>query len=322
MQYLNSCPGGAAAAIAPIFLKSIQQAPGVAKIIWPLGSVQRETIEVGDLQNQLATVVEALEPRISQALATVMGKNQTNISAFLAFAGRGDFSKPRDQFPDIASDISGLLIGFTTFLVSEALVLDDWHAVASLDTDPLGLTNASIPCPHWTEFRAKDLADINIVLPNCTKLPHFNYYDLDCHSYDEYGQCSKSCWWYSWKANTAYTLAKDPYHGYFQSASKVETDPTNILQRIFVNKWSTGKLLLENAGLCVLAAGLYENPRDTSLADLIPNPLKSLADFKGYVSENDPYFGSPLDDLRVMYDLLKSWNDSQPAKRHKLHYHG
>ena len=32
--------GGAAAAIAPIFLKAIQQAPGIAKIIWPIGSVE------------------------------------------------------------------------------------------------------------------------------------------------------------------------------------------------------------------------------------------------------------------------------------------
>ncbi|KAL9593416.1 MAG: hypothetical protein Q9179_005894 [Wetmoreana sp. 5 TL-2023] len=103
--------GGAAAVIAPIFLKAIQQAPGVAKIIWPMGTIQRDVIEVGELQSQLETVVAALEPRIAKALATVMGENQTDLSAFLAFAERGEFSGPRSQFPNIANDTSGLLIG-------------------------------------------------------------------------------------------------------------------------------------------------------------------------------------------------------------------
>lgn len=262
-QYLtsNDFLGGAAAAIAPIFLKAIQQAPAVARIIWPIGSVQREIIEIGDLQNQLETVVAALEPRIAQALATVMGKNQTDISAFLAFAKEGDFSRPRDQFPDIVNDTSGLLVGFTTFLVSEALVLDDWHAVASIDTDPFGLSNKSASCPFWLQnFATGDPNPYEYDPANCPGInfTHFNYYDLDCYAYDEYSQCNNSYWWYSRDSRTAFTLAKDPYYGNFESASKAEKDPTSILHTIFTNRWSTGQLLLENAGLCIVELMLYE----------------------------------------------------------------
>ena len=117
---------GAAAVIAPIFLKAIQQAPGVAKIIWPPGTVQRDVIEIGQVYSQLNTVLQGLAPRIQGALAAVMGagEDQNDIFAFLAFAEQGIFSEPRDRWPDIVNDTRGLLVGFTTFLVSEALILD------------------------------------------------------------------------------------------------------------------------------------------------------------------------------------------------------
>ncbi|KAL8923176.1 MAG: hypothetical protein Q9208_004739 [Pyrenodesmia sp. 3 TL-2023] len=109
---------GAAALIAPIFLKAIQQAPGLAKIIWPLGTVEREIIEIGALGSQSSKVTAALSDRISRALASVMGRNETDLSAFLAFAQNGEFSRRADQFPDIANktrwtfgwvhDLSGL----------------------------------------------------------------------------------------------------------------------------------------------------------------------------------------------------------------------
>ena len=219
----------------------------------------------------METVVNALELRISQALANVMGENQTDVFTFLAFADRGDFSKPRGQLPNITSDTSGLLIAFTTFLVSEALIFDGWHVVASLDTDPLGLTNGSVPCPEWTQYNESALQSVQeydgvddslydgryLSRAECVKQPHFNYYGLDCYDYDVNGQCNNSYWWYSQQFNAAFTLAKDPYNGYWQHASKAEKDPTSILQAIFANKWSTGQLLLEKAGVCTVDAAVY-----------------------------------------------------------------
>lgn len=229
--------GGAAAAIAPIFLKAIQQSPSVAKIIWPIGSIERESIEITTLYSQLDTVIEALGPRISNALAAVQGRNQSDISDFLAFAGRGDFSGPRAEMPDLVKDTSGLLIGFTTFLVSEALVIDGWHVDVAEGTNPLAMSQPNATCPAWSY--------------NCGQ-----FKNLDCYSYDDYDQCTDNYWWHGKLTNSAYSLSKDPYNGYFESATKNEKDPTQIMHTIFSNGWSTGQLLLENAGLCVLEASL------------------------------------------------------------------
>ena len=262
--------GEGAAAIASIFLKSIQQAPGIARIIWPIGSVQRELQLGADLGEELETVVKALGPRVSQALGAVMGVNQTDVSAFLAFAGDGDFSGPRDTAPDLTKDTGSLLTAFTTFLVSQALVLDGWHVVLSIDTDPLGLTNGTFTCPPWTKPGAYLTADYiwdwsftDIDATPCTTFPDFNFYDLDCHEYDQYNQCKDSYWWYSSEVDIAFTLAKDPYYGISQQSSQKEKDPSSILHSIFDNSWSTGRLLLENAGFCVLiAAQCPYNPDD------------------------------------------------------------
>ncbi|KAL8687666.1 MAG: hypothetical protein Q9218_006227 [Villophora microphyllina] len=281
--------GGAAAVLAPIFLKAIQQAPGVAKIIWPIGTVERSVIAIGELQNQLQNVVASLGPRIAEALATVMGKDQGDLSAFLAFAERGDFSGPRSQFANIVNDTSGLLIGFTTFLVSELLILDGWHAVASLDTDPSGLTNGTKTCPFWLfldgSIRNASFAGYK---EECPTNPKFNLYDLQCHGYDEYGQCINSYWWYSQRQETAYTLSKDPYRGYQQPPSKSERDPTTILQTIFANKWSTGQLLLENAGLCAVEALWYRYGSQASLYlfNHVQIPNSSFTDWKAAVESN------------------------------------
>ena len=143
---------GSAAVIAPLFLTAIQQAPGIAKIIWPVGSSQRETVEIGQLYSQLSTILQGLAPRIQGALGAVMGKEQNDTSEnhsseFLAFAEQGIFSGPRDQWPDIVNDTRGLLVGFTTFLVSEAMILDGWHVSVALGVDPLKMSSINASCP-------------------------------------------------------------------------------------------------------------------------------------------------------------------------------
>ncbi len=42
--------------------------------------------------------------------------------------------------PDLVKDTSGLLIGFTTFLVSEALVIDGWHVDVAQAINPLAMS--------------------------------------------------------------------------------------------------------------------------------------------------------------------------------------
>ena len=250
--------GSAAAAIAPYFLKALQQAPGIAKIIWPTntsfpaGSVERETIEIGQLYQQLGLIVRGLGPRIENTLATVQGKNNDNVSYFLALAEQGVFSKPRDEWPNLANDTRSLLTGFTTFLVSEAMVLAGWHVDVAFGVNPLALSESDAKCPFWA--------------CNCGK-----FLDLGCTSYDDHYQCKDNYWWYSMNKSNAYTLSKDSYDGFFHSGTHSEKDPTQLLKTIFDNGWSTGSLLLENAGDCVLQSSLrsiYTSQEQVDMLDI------------------------------------------------------
>ncbi|KAL8898170.1 MAG: hypothetical protein Q9207_006836 [Kuettlingeria erythrocarpa] len=278
---------GAAATIAPIFLKTIQQAPGVAKIIWPLGTVEREIIEIGALGSQLAKVTAAFSDRISQALASVMGRDESDQSAFLAFAQDGAFPRSADRFPDIANDTRGLLIGFTTYFVSETLVLTGWHAVVLLDTDRLWLTSGSTTCPRWVTSRVNGYwRDERQACPQVTGV---NYGDVQCSAYDGYGQCKDSYWWYSDRTRAALTLAKPPYYGVWSKASKEEKDPTLILHTIFANGWSTGQLLLENAGRCVVVTALYELLGKQHLSDYVVEYIRGDRTLSVILSSNCDY---------------------------------
>ena len=190
----------------------------------------------------------------------MQGVNQTDISAFLAFANEGAFSVPRVDFPNIVDDTSGLLIAFTTFLVSEALVIDGWHVDVAPGVDPLAMSQANATCPSW--------------FCGCGK-----FKDLECYGYDTYSQCTDNYWWYGEYTHSAYTLSKDPYFvEYFESATKNEKNPTQIMQTIFSKGWSTGQLLLENAGLCVLEASFessYAQKPIVGPAELVIETLNS-----------------------------------------------
>ena len=248
---------GAAAVIAPLFVKAIQQAPGIAKLIWPLGTSQRETIEIGQLYGQLSTILQGLAPRIQGALAAVMGQSQNDITGFLAFAEQGIFSRPRDQWPDIVNDTRGLLVGFTTFLVSEALILGGWHVSVALGVNPLKSSGPDASCPYWQ--------------CDCGK-----FLSLDCTGYDNYSQCENNPWWYSNRTNSAYTLSKDPYNGFFHSSTHNEKNPTHLMRTIFENGWSSGALLLENAGLCVLQSSVANSFKSPTLRQQLSRILPAL----------------------------------------------
>ena len=257
---------GAAAAIAPIFLKAIQQAPGIARIIWPEGSSQRESIEIAELYQNLGIVLQGLGPRIAGALAAVEGNDQSDVESFLAFAQDGYFSQPRDQWVNIANDTNGLLLGFTTFLASEALVLDGWHVEVALGVNPLQMSYTNATCPYWE--------------CDCG-----SFLDLGCSEFDNNSQCENNPWWYSNESNNSYTLSRDAYDGLYHPATHNEKDPTSIMQTIFNNGWSNGKLLLENAQTCVFDYSIQATYNTAELKTYLGEIFPSL---NAVTFESDP----------------------------------
>lgn len=209
---------------AKIALQGIQKAPTVAQAIWPVGSEDSQNKQIDTLENEIPSLLSELQNRLQQGLQLVQGVNQSDVSSFLAFTGDGNFSVSQGSAPTVmastGTEVQPLLLAFTTYLVSEALSQNGWHALMLPGVNPAGLTDGSAGYPSWSGT-TDDLAD------------------LHCDSYDPHGQCDGTYWWYSESQNTAYTLNHND-----------KKSSTDFIHTIFENGWSTGKLLFENAAIC------------------------------------------------------------------------
>lgn len=164
-------------AIGSLVVTAIAQAPAIGKTLWPIGTVDSELYQIGELQNLLANIDSQLLDVLQRGLIAV----ESNITQFLAFANTGNFSGPDP--PSLYNDTVGLDIAFKTYLVSTALAQTGWKAIAVIGfekADPHEIqVNSSAPLPGWIY----DCSD-------CSK-----WHNLKCPAYDSNGQCGY--WWYS-----------------------------------------------------------------------------------------------------------------------------
>ena len=209
----------------------IKNAPSVGAALWPRGTDDTREIQIETLQGSfdgLGGVRDIVLQNLEEAYEQTIGKDQGNVSSFLAFAGDGDFSVRYAERPSSLDLESYLLLGATTFLVSTALGKNGWRAVMVPGVDPQGLTSGTTPCPQWATTE-------------CSKKKGM----FRCTRYDGQTQCDEGhdqFWWYSKAQNSAFAL---------RNVDRTE-DSSEILRRILANNWSTGKLLFENAAVCTM----------------------------------------------------------------------
>ncbi|KAI9758638.1 MAG: hypothetical protein M4579_002949 [Chaenotheca gracillima] len=110
-----------ASATAQTFVIALQQAPTVARAIWPFEGTS-QTYQIGQLSEQLADMTDDIRNNINAGLHEVM----TDIASFQAFAAGGTYSNPTP--PSLNNETTGLEYGFTTWLVSKALTGNGWDA--------------------------------------------------------------------------------------------------------------------------------------------------------------------------------------------------
>ena len=99
----------------------LQQAPGVAKAIWPSGTEDTKSIQLGNIDNELGKVQSTFTTGIVNALATVMG----DVPSFIAFAQNGDFSGPDEV--SLPSDTFSLGLALNTYVLSSAMSANHWR---------------------------------------------------------------------------------------------------------------------------------------------------------------------------------------------------
>lgn len=106
-----------------VLTTGLQQAPGVAKAIWPSGTEDSKLIQIANIDTELGKIQTNFTTGIANALSTVMG----DVPSFIAFAQNGDFSG-QDQV-SLPSDTISLGFALNTYVISSALTANDqWVA--------------------------------------------------------------------------------------------------------------------------------------------------------------------------------------------------
>ena len=174
-----------ATAAANAVIDGVKAVPDLAKKIWPTGGESTVDFQIGALTSLLDNGLRpSLESNFEELLFIVQGLNQTNTSAFLAFAGQGTFSAPTVQGPaaGAASETQKAILqqSMTTFLVSVTLSQNDWQALLVPEVDAEGIFNGDTACPDWASSQCNDNKDA-----------------MRCHAHYYSGQCHDTYWWYS-----------------------------------------------------------------------------------------------------------------------------
>ena len=118
-------------------LIGLQQAPGVAKALWPAGTAESQSIQIGNLDSELGTLSNQLSDIINNGLGMIM----SDMPSFVGFASTGKFSGSTSY--SIPDDAQGLDLALKTYVTSSAFAANGWIAAIDPITDRSGAT-----CPN------------------------------------------------------------------------------------------------------------------------------------------------------------------------------
>lgn len=206
--------GAALSVVAKGVLIAVQQAPSIAKTIWPTGTEDSQSVQLGSLGTGLSQVATNLTTAITTSLSTLM----TDELSFSQFASTGIFTGPAYLSLPNATAILGLAL--RTYVLSTAMTNNKWHAVPQCD-----LTRADVQSSVAGSGGAS--------ATGCT---------LDANNI-----CADSDHivntWYSDATACSYTLAVD---GSGPGAY-------DLMQEIINQNWSTLEQLFDGALNCTIA---------------------------------------------------------------------
>lgn len=123
-------------------LNGVQQAIAVGKYLFPLGTLDSQFAQFGEISNAMETVTTYLQDNVTSALAAI----QNDPTTFLAFTGSGNFSVT--PLPTIPSQSDAILTALNTYVISQCLTANKWVIAQAIDTDMNAvMTNGSDP--NW-----------------------------------------------------------------------------------------------------------------------------------------------------------------------------
>lgn len=111
---------------AQAFIISMQQSPSLAKTLYPTGTDDSKTLQIGQLSTDLGTTVETLSSMINNAVTLLMN----DLPTFVQFAQSGKYSSMISF--SIPNETVGLDIALKTYLSSKAMGGNGWWASPSV----------------------------------------------------------------------------------------------------------------------------------------------------------------------------------------------
>ena len=111
---------------AQVFTISLQQAPSTAKALWPAGTQNSQSVQIGDLEAELGNSTNQLAEMINNAVQLLM----SDMPTFVKFVESGQYSGAESL--SLPSKVEGLDYALRTYMTSEALAQNGWVSIPSL----------------------------------------------------------------------------------------------------------------------------------------------------------------------------------------------
>ena len=107
---------------AKLLLNGLQQAPLVAKAVWPEGTLDSQSVQLGQLDTDLSELYINTTTAVEAGLFAIMN----DLPSFVAFASSGGFSGP--DLLSLPDATSALTMAWNTYILSTAMTANKWHS--------------------------------------------------------------------------------------------------------------------------------------------------------------------------------------------------
>ncbi len=111
---------------AQVLTISLQQAPSTAKALWPTGTQNSQSIQIGDLEAELGNSTNQLADMVNNAVQLLM----SDVPTFVKFVESGQYSGAESL--SLPSKVNGLDYALRTYMTSEAFAQNGWVSSPSI----------------------------------------------------------------------------------------------------------------------------------------------------------------------------------------------
>ena len=105
---------------------SLQQAPSTAKALWPTGTQNSQSFQIGALEAELGNSTNQLAEMVNSAVQLLM----SDVPTFVKFVESGQYSGT--QSLSLPSKVEGLDYALRTYMTSEAFAQNGWVSLAMM----------------------------------------------------------------------------------------------------------------------------------------------------------------------------------------------